>query len=290
MISILIPCYNYPTYDLVNILYKQCIDLKISFEILVSEDGGKKYLDENRKINSLNNCVYIENKNNLGRVLNKNLLLKQSKFNLKLLLDSDVIPSSENFIKIYLDFSKEFKTFACFGGLSYNKTKSSKKSLRFNYGIKRECKKASVRLKKPYKLFLTSNTLLKNCEQTFEEKITNYGFEEVVFADKLKRKNIDVLHINNSVIHKNLETNEVFIKKIEEGLRTLISLEKQNIVSKGKNQVSKVYHLASKLFLSKLLSWFFERLKNPILRILIYKGKPIWLLDIYRILYFSKNY
>lgn len=290
MLSVLIPTYNYSCYELVNEVHKQCIKSGIVFEILVSEDGGNQFLENNREINKLKFASYIENEDNVGRVRNKNLLLEQAKFELKLLLDSDVMPTSKEFIKKYLYFSKKHHAFACFGGLTYKLNHTVKNSLRFNYGIKRESKKASIRSKDPYKLFLTSNTLLKNCNQKFEEKITQYGFEEIVFAEQLKNKNIPVFHIDNTVIHENLESNQNFIDKITEGLNTLIFLEKNNITNRGKNKISKLYHIFSKLYLSKVLNWLFEISQNFILRQLINKGRPLWLFDVYRLLYFSKNY
>ena len=78
MLSILIPCYNYSSFNLVNTLNKQCIDLKIDYEILVSEDAGEKYLEVNRKINRLDNCQYLINQINLGRAGNINRLLETS--------------------------------------------------------------------------------------------------------------------------------------------------------------------------------------------------------------------
>jgi hypothetical protein len=290
MLSVIIPTYNYPTYKLAKEIHKQCEELNIVFEIIVSEDGGNQFLDANRKINNLDHASYIENKINVGRARNKNLLLNLSRYNLKLLLDSDVTPNSGGFIKNYLDFSKKHSSFACFGGLTYEYKNALKHSLRYNYGIKRESKDAKVRTQNPYTLFLTSNTLLKNCNQKFEDKITQYGFEEIVFAESLKTKKIPVFHINNSVIHENLETNKDFINKARQGLTTLIFLEKNNIISKGKIKLSKLYHKLSKLYLSKVLNGLFLISKNVILKQLINKGGPLWLFDFYRLLYFNKNY
>jgi len=290
MLSVLIPTYNYPTFKLAKDIHGQCEELKIIFEILVSEDGGNQFLEINRKINELSHASYIENTYNKGRVGNKNLLLKKSKFELKLLLDSDVFPSSRYIISKYLDFSKKHTAFACFGGITYETKNSSTNSLRYNYGIKRESKDAETRSQDPFKLFLTSNTLLKNCDLRFEEKITHYGFEEIVFAENLKNKNIPVFHIDNTVIHENLESNQTFIDKITEGLRTLIFLEKSKIIDKGKNKVSKLYHMFAKLYLTNLLRWFFQLSEKIILKQLINKGRPLWLFDLYRLLYFSKNY
>lgn len=290
MISVLIPTYNYSCYELVNEVHKQCMKAGIVFEILVSEDGGHQFLKSNRKINKLKCATYLEHDKNMGRARNKNLLLNQSKFELKLMLDSDVFPTSKHFIRSYLDFSKKHRSFACFGGLSYKNKDEFKNNLRYHYGIKRESKIAAERSKEAYKLFLTSNTLLKDCDVKFEDKITQYGFEEIVFAKELKDKNIPVFHIDNAVIHENLESNQEFINKTKEGLRTLIFLEHQNIIDKGKTKVTKLYHGLEKIYLRNVLNWLYNLTQKQITNRLINRGKPIWLFDVYRLLYFSKHY
>jgi len=290
MLSVLIPTYNYSCYKLVEELHQQCKQLDIIFEILVSEDGGHHFLESNRKINKLKYASYLEHNNNIGRARNKNLLLDQSQFNLKLMLDSDVFPKSKHFIKNYLDFSKKHQSFACFGGLAYKNKDEFRKNLRYHYGIKRESKKAAERSKEAYKLFLTSNTLLKHCGTSFEDKIMQYGFEELVFAENLKTKNIPVFHIDNNVNHENLESNQEFINKTEEGLKTLIYLEKENIVEKAKTKISKLYHASVKLYMNNVLNWLYNLSQKQIINQLNNKGKPIWLFDLYRLLYFSKHY
>lgn len=271
-------------------MHDQCLDLKFDFEILVSEDGGKKFLKANRNIDNLENCKYIINSENSGRAGNVNRLLSQSQFQLKLILDCDVKIQSNVFLKKYISFSEKYKHFACSGGISYDLSIKDKNSLRYNYGLKREAKNSKQRNQDPYKHLLTSNILLKNSNQTFEERITNYGFEDMVFSENLKSKGVSVFHINNPVIHENTEQNEIFIAKIEVGLKTLIYLERNNIIDTGKNKISKIYHIFSKLHLCKILTFLSKIYQKPIYDYVKKNGKPLWLFDIYRLLYFSKHY
>ena len=61
MISILIPCYNYNAYDLVSKLEKECLTLKIVFEIICIDDASFSPLNElNQKIIILTNCKFFE--------------------------------------------------------------------------------------------------------------------------------------------------------------------------------------------------------------------------------------
>ena len=289
MLSILIPCYNYYSYGLVKTLNKQCIDLKIAFEILVSEDAGNSYININQKINSLDHCQYIINQTNLGRAGNINRLLKSARYNLRLILDCDVKPLLDNFIKTYLYLAKKHNKFVCFGGIAYQ-AGNLNNSLRYNYGTKREAKPAILRQHNPIKYLLTSNILLKNCNQLFDERIQTYGYEDMVFADELKLKNIKVIHLDNPVYHVNLEGNKTYLYKTQTALKTLISLEKGNILQKGNTGISKLYHNFRSFYAHGILKFFFFIFNISISKYLIKKGGPLWLFDLYKLLYFSKNY
>lgn len=290
MLSILIPCFNYPCDNLVNILNNQCLDLKIKFEILVSEDAGKRHLEVNQKINTLKNCQYLINQTNLGRAGNINRLLKRAQYNQNLVLDCDVIPQHNNFIKIYIDLAKNKENLVCFGGIAYNQKDKLKDNLRYNYGIKREAKPAILRRNQPFKYLLTSNLLLKSCNQRFDERIQTYGYEDMVFADELKLQNTKVFHLDNPVFHVNLEDNKSYFHKTQTALKTLIKLEKQNILLQGKTGISKFYHSFKRYYLHGLLSFCFLIFGKSMSKYLIKKGRPLWLFDIYKLLYFSKNY
>lgn len=290
MLSILIPCYNYSSYNLVKTLYNQCIDLKIAFEILVSEDAGKRYLEVNQKINALKNCQYLINQTNLGRAGNINRLLKIARYNLKLVLDCDVIPQHNNFIKTYIDIAENHYDLVCFGGIAYDQNDKLKDNLRYNYGIKREAKPAFLRQNKPFKYLLTSNLLLKNCDQIFDERIQTYGYEDLVFANELEQRNINILHIDNFVFHISLEDNNTYLRKTQIATKNLINMEKQNILPKSQTKMSKLYHQIKVFHLVGVLDILYNIFNKKIAKRLIKKGCPIWIYDLYKLLYFSKNY
>jgi len=289
VISILIPCFNYPSFKLVEELYRQCVDLQIPFEILVSEDAGHSYLSENHSINSLKNCQYKIYDKNLGRAGNINRLLKSAKFKIKLILDCDVMPKSEYFIKNYISIAKNKKAFACFGGITYQK-QIDKNSLRLNYGIKREAKLATSRKKNPYKYLLTSNLLLVNVKQYFDERIKTYGYEDLVFSQQLFKKNIPAIHLDNPVYHCNLETNKAFLNKTQIAIETLINLEKKELLKSGETNISKLYHGFRRFHLHYLIVVLNAVMSHAFFSVLVKRGKPIWMFDLYKLLYFSKVY
>ena len=78
MLSILITIYNYNLYPLVLQLHQQCEKLNIDYEILCQDDASKSVLnEENRKINTLENCSFFELEINVGYRENKNILVSK---------------------------------------------------------------------------------------------------------------------------------------------------------------------------------------------------------------------
>ena len=55
----------------------------------------------------------------------------------------------------------------------------------------------------------------------FDENITNYGYEDVLFGKGLQKKGIRLKHIDNPVYMSHYENNEHYVEKTEEALRTL---------------------------------------------------------------------
>ncbi|MDP3441522.1 MAG: glycosyltransferase family A protein, partial [Ignavibacteria bacterium] len=107
MLSILIPVYNYNAYPLASELHKQCLECEINFEILVFNDGGTQFENENLKIREFVYCTYIFSSKNIGRTQARNTLSNSAKFQSLLFLDADVIPSTSFFIKNYLHYITE---------------------------------------------------------------------------------------------------------------------------------------------------------------------------------------
>lgn len=289
MLSILIPTYNYNTLLLVVELKKQADLLEVEYEILVQDDAGTSFIDENSKINKLNNCFFFVNETNLGRGNNINSLVEKSKFNYVLILDCDVFPKNSSFISNYYnEIRKEHSII--FGGICYeDKIPSKNKILRYTYGKHREQTSVKNRLKNPSQ-FLTSNIVLnknKIPEPFFDQSITSYGYEDLVFSKKMEQLLIPVKHIENEVYHLNLEISEVYLKKTQTALKNLKNLIDKGVLNKNATKISKVYFLLKKLNLSFFLKvtkfLFYKSLKRNIL-----SNKPIILFfDLYKLIYFK---
>ena len=107
-LSILIPTYNNVCLELVRDLQAQASILSstndFEYEILVADDGStdKNTIEKNCEINELDNCRYIERKENIGRAAIRNFLAKEAKYLWLLFLDSDLKLDNSDFIRNYM--------------------------------------------------------------------------------------------------------------------------------------------------------------------------------------------
>lgn len=289
MLSIIIPSYNYPVYNLVKHLYSQCHALAIPFEIIVRDDSSRHQYN-NFAINQLPNCKYLISEKNYGLSITRNKLIQTAQYDWILLLDNDVLPQNDAFIKNYISHINS-TTDVLFGGISYEKKAPVKEEkLRWVYGMSREAQSAQYR--KESKLFLCSNTLFSKkvfTELMFDESIVNYGYEDLVFAKQLEKKGLKVLHIDNAVLHLKLDTSSQFLQKTQVALNTLNSLITNKTLSHTDTGITKMHHF---LKTKQLLP--FVRLSNKVLgleklitRNLLSNRPYLKLFDFYRVLYFD---
>jgi len=291
MLSICIPIYNRDCNALIEELLKQCKDLAIEVEIIAIDDASSDITKGwNSPLRNLANVVYIELPTNIGRSVIRNLLAEKAKYNYLLFLDCDVLPSNSKFITNYSEWISKGKQ-VIVGGREYRKEDySSQTKLHYTYGTKREAKSARIRNRKPYNAFVTGNFCIQRkiaLELKFEETLKEYGHEDTLFGIELKNKGIEVLHIDNPVVHIGVETNAIFLEKQVKALTNMASLLKQG---HDLNTVS-LYVFYTKLVRLNILPFFIFCLKpfRVILNKVLSNGitsSLIWF-DIYRLLEFS---
>ena len=291
MISILIPTYNYNVLPLVENLHQQCETLMIDFEILVLDDAStnKDSFEENTKINSLKKCRFEVLEKNIGRSKIRNLLATKAKFEWLLFLDADTFPSSQEFINNYLKAFSEGKSII-YGGVAYPKNNSENFSLRHTYGSERESVSLERRLLNPYRSFISMGFAIeKEVFETikFNENLSGYGYEDSVFASELQQNNISLLHIDNPVLHLNLETNEDFINKSKLALQNLLDFYKNGEIDAETVKILKTYLKIKKLNLLFGVPWFFKVFEKSLSKNLNSPKPSLLQFDLYRLGYLS---
>jgi hypothetical protein len=228
MLSILIPVYNQNVVDLVKSLQAQCESLDIQFQILVFDDNSnEKVKDENKSISHEFGVNYVELPENLGRAKIRNRLGRMAQFKNLLFLDGDSKVIRDDFISKYVE--KEDHSFVTYGGREYQKKKpdDQKLILHWKYGRKREALKVNKRILDPYLNFQSNNFMVKAHifkKIQFDEEIQGYGYEDLLYAEKLKELNVSVTHIDNPVLHDGLEPANQFIDKTKNAVKNLAEL------------------------------------------------------------------
>lgn len=258
MLSVLIPTYNYNAFLLVKNIQKQLVLEKIPFEIICFDDGSNSSFNVNNEaINTLSNATFIAFKKNVGRSAIRNLLAEKATFNWLLFLDADVLPVSDNFIKNYIKYFNSDKIVFC-GGIKYQDSTENQKYLRYKYGKKNEEISLNKRIQNPSKYFFTSNFLIQKAvflKIKFEEKLVDYGREDLLFSMDLIKEGYKIEQIANEVYHLGIDDNALFIKKTKKAMKNLIFLEKSNLIDADSLQLLKLINKISKFKLLKAVAF-----------------------------------
>ncbi len=288
MISILIPIYNYNISSLLEVLRTQLNLLKIPYEVICREDASTKFVKENSVAIAKNaHAKHIISKKNKGRITTRQLLANTAAYDWLLFLDADVIPKNDNFIEYYKAFLDSDYD-AIYGGYYYHPKAPEKEfSLRWYYGRKYEQVDAKKCNTYPYKIMISGNFMIrKSVFLKINNKIENegYGYDNY-FGALMKLHNIKVFHINNEVFHNGLDTNIVFLNKVEKAVETVAHLHRKNPNLRTENTLLELYKKIDRLGLSKPLKWFYKQNKIRIRRQLL-KTKPnLNLLQFYKLSY-----
>ncbi|MDQ6469164.1 glycosyltransferase [Flavobacterium sp. LHD-80] len=281
MLSILIPVYDYNAFPLAEELVKQCNLCGIIFEILCQDDASNSQKNIlNQEINSFSNGSFFINETNLGRGKNINSLAQKAKYDWLLILDCDTFPSENNFIQNYISAISNSEEKIVFGGIIYeNKKPEKEKLLRWIYGSKRETS-----------ALLSSNLWIKKevfLKFPFDESITKYGYEDLLFFSVLKKNHFEISRIENPTFHLNLETSEVFLDKTKTALENLVVLYNSGKISSEESKIIKAFELLEKLKLIGFATSVFKN-KNIQIEINLLSEKPsLFLFDIYKLGFFS---
>ncbi|MBR9846238.1 MAG: glycosyltransferase family 2 protein [Algicola sp.] len=288
MISVLIPVYNYNVVTLVTTIHTQLQLCNIPFEIICFDDASKSdIVNKNDSISNLDFTSYIKSKDNIGRTNARQFLAEKAKYDWLLFMDADVEPKSELYISRYLELiNSDFE--AIYGGFAYHETApDSNYMLRWTYGKTHEQIPAKERNKRPYKVIISANFMIKKTvfiaiNSQIEQK--GYGFDNF-FAALLKMKNIKVFHIDNEVYHLGIETSDVYLRKKEKAAETLLSLYNAKKIGNHQNDLLRVFIKLKRFKLNAVFSKLYIVFKNRLKNNLISNKPSMKLLQFYRISY-----
>ena len=261
MITFCIPIYNQDVNQLVDTIIEQAKAIDLTFQVLCFDDmSTEEYKKLNSKLGLKLNVSYTELSENIGRSRIRNKMAKFARYDWMVFLDGDSQILNEDFVANYLEIKG--KQSVVYGGRKYQKEKpGNDHSLHYKYGKKVESIPVQKRLQDRYTSFLSNNFLVSAWVMSrypFDETLSTYGYEDLEWAERLKKDNIMIHHIDNPIIHLGLDTNESFMSKTEEGIRNLVELYSSKKIKKSR--LIKFYKTWQSLFLLPVIRlWFKSR-------------------------------
>jgi len=294
MLSIIIPVYNYNCVDLVTALSEQGDALvarlgieDFDYEIIVAEDGSTDTLlvEENACITANKRVKHIRRNENIGRARILNFLVSQSKFAHVLIIDCDAQVFTTDYLFVYWQ-ARHQADVVC-GSIENAPYCPFGCELRYYYEESaRQIRTLEYRNANPNSHLSTFNIMFARHvfdKVQFDERCTEYGYEDALFGLMLAPNGISIVHIENPLIHDGMDPSSVYLSKVETALRTL-------------HRLGEPLHSASSLvrLVRKLNSWHLVplvrgsfRLLRPLLRRQLFSHRPSMLcLKYYKLGYY----
>jgi glycosyltransferase involved in cell wall biosynthesis len=295
MLSICIPVYNYDCRQLINELDQQANTIDVPVEIIVINDGSGEPFKSIYQNALPARGHYHSLAENTGRSRVRNQFIDLAIYDYLLFLDCDVRITSPDYIHAFIDQVAKRIQVAC-GGTSYPVEMPDKnKLLHWSYGRSKESALAKKKLADPYASFMTNNFFIKKnilSQIRFDESLSQYGHEDTLFGYELYKKGIQIVHINNPVLHEDLDTNHIFLEKTAQAVQNLAMIINKKPDPQLANSItlSKIYFRLKKTGLIYLLQPFENIINQYCYKKLIKGSASISCLNLYKLCLFSKYY
>lgn len=289
MITVCIPVYNFDVNPLILKLSGQAKTLSVPVEIILIDDCSSELFKRINRDVWLRER-YIELDKNIGRSKIRNLFLAYATFDYLLFLDCDSTIISDDFLLNYANMIIDAKPGVVCGGRIYDNTNPGrKKLLNWKYGIKKESRSVDVRCIFPNRSFMSNNFLIskKIFEKiNFDERIIEYGHEDTLFGYQLNKNKITVTHIDNPVLTRNYEDNDVYLSKTEKGISNLSDIVRYVNFDRDFTENNSLLRFHDKIIRSgtENLIYFLFILSKPMLRSALRSGYfRFWMFDFYKL-------
>jgi glycosyltransferase involved in cell wall biosynthesis len=251
-ISLLIPVFDYDIVALVYSMKNAMGKVPEFYEIIIGDDGSSTEYREKYRSLQAENVKVISSKKNIGRAAIRNRLALEAKGDFILFIDADVVlpGTAEAYILKWLPFMETSRVIC--GGILYHDGAPGDpdKLLRWKFGKWKEQKSAVERNKHPHAGFSTFNVLIEKSvfsKIRFNEELKQYGHEDTLLGYQLKKAGIDILHIDNGLIHEGLESNRDFLNKTKLGIENLSKLFDKVTDKKAFSETVRVLGIYNKL-------------------------------------------
>lgn len=293
MLSICVPVYNFDVRQLAGQLSELTKKAGIPVEILFFDDLSKVEIkDKNREISSIQSVKYLELSENIGRAAIRNLLAKSAKYPYLVFIDADSIIPDDSFINRFLSNIYNAKII-CGGTIYHKEPPEQEKLLRWIYGCHREELTPEQRQKKGFSI-TTNNFLISRdvmLQYPFRESIREYGHEDTVFGYDLYKAGINILHIDNPVIHSGLESSSEYLAKTRKAIKNLLHVSQNLVTDKefiNHSGLLRIREKVKKTGLLKFVGWIFHKSERLLGNHLTGPAPKLWVFDLYKVGYICR--
>lgn len=236
-LSILIPVFNDCAVPLVAELQKQASAIAgLDFEILIVDDGStdEASISRNKSVERLDGCRYVRASHHASRSAMRNGIQQYARHEWRLMVDARLSVPRADFLLRYVqsgaeECARQGEAVAVCGGVMVDGGSQSavlfRENLRFRYEkVEERNHSLACRCASPYQSLRTTNFFYHESVLRmvpYDERITGYGYEDVMLGRALEQKGVRILHIDNPVAYTSFEPNAVYLNKLREALCTL---------------------------------------------------------------------
>ncbi len=265
----------------------------IVYEILVGDDCSETSIIHQYKQYETGGSIRVfKHRNRLGRSANRNFLAQNAKYDFILFIDSNAEVKDLHFIRKYLS-AKDLAP-VLVGGIAYSEIPplDSACLLRWKYGRSREMKSSELRNRKPTQSFISFNFLIrKNIfnQIRFDESLLEYGHEDTLFGFRLKQKNVNILHLDNALIHSGMITGEEFLYKTRkslENLKYILQILDDDPEFIQEVKLLKTFRRFRKIKIDRVLKYFFPIIRKNLESCLTSRNPMILFFQLYKLAYY----
>lgn len=288
MFSIVIPVFNYDCTELVKELIHSCSLTKIDYEIIIGNDCSTepRIIEGLKILNELPHCRVVNEEHNIGRAYILFHLAELAIYPYLIIIDSDARVYRKDFIERYIKAAIDHDVVS--GHLVTRKDALRKDNkLRYRYEMAAGAERTlAYRQQHPYKNLCTFNLLIKRSvflATPFPKQCYQYGYEDTVLGIDLQRMGVEIIHIDNPLIHDNIDSDESFIDKTHKALHVLAGLDPIYQEHIRISCVALKLRRCGLLWTMKLWHRVFGHLEERLLKIC----PSIFLFNLYKLGYFS---
>ena len=189
----------------------------------------------------------------------------------------------DEYIINYLEQDDKYEV--VYGG--YSLAFGDNSNLRFIY--EKSAEKAHIAIKRnhhPYQDLHTANLLISQrviLSIPFDERILNYGYEDVLLGKRLEENKIEILHIDNPLTLDNYESNSDYLDKTKEGLQTLKKFSNE---LNGYSRILTISNRISRFHQKWIIKLYWKLCQKHLETKLLGKNPNLSTFTIYKLAYF----